>query len=103
LAEVGTYGTFPSGDGLPGGNFAASIDTFHNNIVRPHVPFRDGLVPPSKAVDPPAHAKAAKNVQHVVRSRVKTKPVSQSVQPAHAHDLAIEALTVDTKQKHHHG
>jgi large repetitive protein len=32
------YGNFPSGDGLPGGNFAASIDTFHNNIVLAPVP-----------------------------------------------------------------
>ena len=53
------YGTFPSGDGLPGGNFAASIDTFHNNIVLPPVPFLDGYVPPSAAVvDPPAVATA---------------------------------------------
>jgi uncharacterized protein (TIGR03118 family) len=99
------YGTFPSGDGLPGGDFAASIDTFHNNIVLPPVPFRDGYVPPSKAVDPPAHSKATKTVQHIVRSKVKAKPVSQSVKPAHthAHDQAIEALTVDKKQKRHHG
>ena len=95
------YGTFPSGDGLAGGSFAASIDTFHNNIVLPPVPFRDGYVPPSKAIDPPAHAKAAKNVQHVVRSKVKAKPISQSVKQPRAHDLAIEALTVDTKDKQH--
>ena len=32
------YGTFPTGDGLAGGNFAASIDTFHNKVVLPPVP-----------------------------------------------------------------
>ncbi len=97
------YGTFPSGDGLPGGDFAASIDTFHNNIVLPPVPFRDGFVPPSKAVDPPAHSKTTKTVQHIVKSKVKAKPVTQSVKRAHAHDVAIETLTIDKKQKHHHG
>ncbi len=97
------YGTFPSGDGLAGGAFAASIDTFHKNIVLPPVPFRDGYVPPSKATDPPAHSKTAKTVQHTVRSTVKAKPVSQSVKPAHAHDHAIESLAFDTAKKRHHG
>ena len=27
------YGTFPTGDGIPGGNLAASIATFHNHIT----------------------------------------------------------------------
>ena len=75
------YGTFPSGDGLAGGDFAASIDTFHNNIVLPPVPFRDGYVPPSKAVDPPAHAKTAKTCSAPSGRHCKAKPVSQSVKP----------------------
>ena len=95
------YGTFPSGDGLPGGNFAASIDTFHNNIVRPPVPFRDGYVPPSKAVDPPAHSKAAKIVHHIVKTKVTVKPVRQPVKATTAHDSAIESLTIKTKHKRH--
>ncbi len=97
------YGSFPTGDGLPGGDFAAAIDTFHKNIVLPPVPFRDGYVPPSKAVDPPAHSKAAKNAQHIVRSNVKAKPVSQSAKQPRTHDAAIEALTFDTKDKRHRG
>ena len=78
------YGTFPSGDGLPGGDFAASIDTFHNNIVLPPVPFRDGFVPPSAAVDPPAHSKAAKTVKNVVKTKVTVKTVRQPVKTASA-------------------
>jgi large repetitive protein len=98
------YGTFPSGDGLPGGNFAASIDTFHNNIVRAPVPFLDGFVPPSAAVvAPPVVATStAKHVRQVVRSTPKVKLVSHPATKARAHDLAVEALTVDTKHKRHH-
>ena len=95
------YGTFPSGDGLPGGDFAASIDTFHNNIVLPPVPFRDGFVPPSAAVDPPAHSKAAKTVKHVVKTKVTAKPVRQPVKTASTHDSAIESLTIEPKNKRH--
>ena len=95
------YGTFPSGDGLPGGDFAASIDTFHNNIVLPPVPFRDGFVPPSAAVDPPAHSKAAKTVKNVVKTKVTVKTVRQPVKTASAHDSAIESLTIETKHKRH--
>jgi uncharacterized protein (TIGR03118 family) len=98
------YGKFPSGDGLPGGNFAASIDTFHNNIVLPPVPFQDGYVPPGAAVDPPAHSKTAKPSQKLVHSTVKAKVnlATPPLKQPRAHDLAIEALTLDTKDKRLH-
>ena len=47
------YGSFPSGDGLAGGNFVAEIYTFHN-VVLPFVPIADGYVSPPKGIDPPA-------------------------------------------------
>ena len=47
------YGTFPAGDGLPGGNFVAAILTFHNKVL-PYIPIADGYVPPPKGIDPPA-------------------------------------------------
>ncbi len=52
------YGSFPSGDGRPGGNFEALIATYHD-LVKPYVPSKDGHVSPSLAVDPPAGAAAA--------------------------------------------
>ena len=94
------YGTFPSGDGLPGGNFVASIDTFHNHVVLAPVPAKDGYVPPSAAVDPPAGSKPIKKTVKVVHSAQKA--VSQPVRQAHrVHDLAIESLFVPKKVKHH--
>ena len=41
------YGSFPSGDGLAGGNFVAAIPTFHR-VVLPFVPTADGYVPPPR-------------------------------------------------------
>ena len=47
------YGTFPTGNGRPGGSFEALIATFHNQI-QPFVPSASGYVSPSSASDPPA-------------------------------------------------
>ena len=47
------YGSFPTGDGLPGGNFIGTISTYHR-VVMPFVPTGDGYVPPVKGIDPPA-------------------------------------------------
>jgi hypothetical protein len=99
------YGTFPSGDGLAGGDFAAYIDTFHNHIVLAPVPFKDGYVAPGSAVISPPPLQPAAKVK-VVRTTAKAKPVvTQAVKMASAHDLAIAALTVDKdkKDKPHHG
>jgi uncharacterized repeat protein (TIGR01451 family) len=66
------YGTFPTGDGLPGGNFVAAILTFHNKVL-PYIPIADGYVPPPKGIDPPAgssHAGKAQKTAHI-----KTKVV----------------------------
>jgi large repetitive protein len=93
------YGSFPSGDGLPGGDFVASIDTFHNNIVLAPVPVKDGYVPPSAAVDPPAHGKTVKKPVKVVHSALKV--VSQPVRQAQQnYDAAIESIFGPTKAKH---
>ncbi len=94
------YGTFPSGDGLPGGNFAASIATYHHNIVLAPVPVLDGYVSPGSAViDPPAPNIATKAI--INRSTTAMIRLSQRAQQAEKHDLAIEALTIDKKEKRH--
>ena len=40
------YGRFPTGDGLPGGDFVATIETFHNEVL-PAVPIKNGFVSPA--------------------------------------------------------
>jgi large repetitive protein len=62
------YGTFPTGDGRPGGDFIASIETFHK-VVKPLVPNGAGYVPPSKAVDPPAGSSTATGHAHLKSSK----------------------------------
>ena len=52
------YGKFPTGDGLPGGDFVATIATFHNRVLA-GVPTKNGFVPPAARVDPPAASWAA--------------------------------------------
>ena len=47
------YGQFPTGDGLPGGDFVATIETFHNQVLAA-VPIKDGYAPPAGGVVPPA-------------------------------------------------
>ena len=42
------YGRFPTGDRLPGGDFVATIATFHNRVLA-GVPIKNGYVPPSAA------------------------------------------------------
>jgi hypothetical protein len=100
------YGSFPSGDGLPGGNFAASIATFHKNIVLAPVPVQDGFVAPGAAkVDPPSHA-TTKNYAKSPKNVVQVPPVKvgpQLAKPNRVHDFALEALTTETKAKRHHG
>ena len=44
------YGRFPTGDGLPGGDFVATIATFHNRVLA-GIPVKDGYVPPVAGVD----------------------------------------------------
>jgi hypothetical protein len=95
------YGTFPSGDGLAGGNFAASISTFHNHVVLAPVPVKDGYVAPGSAViDPPAAVKEARKVRHV-RAAPKVTLESHPAKRANVHDVAIGALISDTKAQFH--
>jgi large repetitive protein len=95
------YGTFPSGDGLAGGNFAAFIDTFHNHIVLAPVPYKDGFVAPGAAVlDPPTPKIATK--AKVVRATASVKvAASLSTKQASVHDQAIGALILEKKDKRH--
>ncbi len=94
------YGTFPTGDGLAGGNFAAAISTFHNDVTLAPVPVRDGYVAPGAVtIDPPSSvAKTAKKVR-LVESKAGVKLVIQPAKQANVHDLAMWALTFDKKAK----
>ena len=77
------YGSFPSGDGLAGGNFVTTISTFHNTIL-PFVPIADGYVPPKNGIDPPANAKLPKFHQPVAKNSklVAHKTKASAVQTA---------------------
>jgi uncharacterized protein (TIGR03118 family) len=107
------YGTFPTGNGRPGGEFLAVINTFHN-VVEPFIPAKDGYVPPSLAViDPPQPAKShaesgAKRKLHVQTAlpqtprvavvRMPAKPASTG--PGHStRDQAIESLIAEATGK----
>ena len=96
------YGNFPSGDGLPGRDFVVAIDTFHNNIVLPYVPIRDGYVPPSVAVDPPAHPTSPlKKV--TINRHVSSRVVHRTAHQAKLVDHAVESLIAWTKTQQHLG
>jgi hypothetical protein len=102
------YGVFPTGDGRPGGDFQAWIETYHN-IVKPSVPVPAGYVPPSAAIDPPVgtsassrhthlsrhghvnfiHANKAARVVHRVKGRVTQ---ADSTAEHGTHDKALEWL-----------
>jgi large repetitive protein len=94
------YGSFPTGDSLAGGNFAASISTFHNHITLAPVPVQDGFVAPGAVTidPPPSVAKTAKKVR-LVETKAKVKPATQTVKQSTVHDLAMGALTFDKKGK----
>ena len=86
-ALAGTfYGTFPTGDGLPG-NFEATIYTFHN-VVLPFVPAAGYSSPPA-GIDPPAGTKLPK-----VSSKTKTNAVvvSTSTQKVATKNAKLKAV-----------
>ena len=112
------YGTFPSGDGRPGGDFVALIATIHD-VVEPFVPSRDGYVPRSSSViDPPkpstvsrAHPGTQKKTHPQAahtparRSTVVRAPKKTPVKPAttsaghDTHDKALESLAHEPSGK----
>ncbi len=101
------YGSFPTGDGLAGGNFVADILTFHNKVL-PFVPIADGYVPPVKGIDPPAGsapAGKAHNTVHVktkapvVKSTVAQKIVAQKIEHEMI-DQALRELVAEARAEH---
>ena len=92
------YGVFPSGDGIAGGDFVVAIDTFHNGITLPYVPARDGYVPPSAAVDPPAQTMPIKKTAKTIHST--PKEVSHPSNRAKLVDQALDSLHVGAEPKH---
>ncbi len=117
------YGTFPTGDGLSGGNFVALISAFHNKVYGP-MPVASGRVPPvstpgtqpvsTLVSDPPVVRTTSKGSRTVSLARISgSDNGSQGANPAvalaqpqtssSANDLAIEALVLDdtTTTTHH--
>ncbi len=95
------YGTFPTGNGLPGGNFAAAISTYHNHIVLKPVPVQDGYVAPGASKVGPAPKEST--TAAVVRATPAATVMPRAVPQTGAHDLAIEALTFDEKKDKRRG
>ncbi len=87
------YGIFPSGDGLPGGDFVATIATYHH-LVLPAVPIKDGYVPPS--LNPTGGARSAAQIAALSRAAAQSAAhaaaTSAHITRLH-HDLALEALS----------
>lgn len=102
------YGSFPTGDGLAGGNFVADILTFHN-VVLPFVPIVDGYVPPAKGIDPPAGSSHAGKTHKAAQIKTKVAVArTTAAQKTTAHktklekfDEALGELAAETKAKHH--
>jgi hypothetical protein len=98
------YGTFPTGDGLPGGDFVAAIYTFHNKIL-PFVPIAVGYVPPAKGIDPPAGSSAGKahkfvKTKPLVVASPKTQKMEARAAKLEAYDAALRELVAESKAKH---
>ena len=74
------YGTFPTGDGLAGGNFVADIYTYRNVVLR-YVPIADGYVPPRAATDPPAGLSSTPTTHKAATITHKTKAVTVNPTP----------------------
>jgi hypothetical protein len=98
------YGTFPTGDGLAGGNFVADIYTFHNKIL-PFVPIADGYVPPPKGIDPPAGSSQAGKGHKLVKTHgaadnAVTQKIAIRDARLKAFDEGLSQLAVASKAKH---
>ena len=89
------YGTFPTGDGLPGGDFVADISTFHNKVL-PFVPVRTGFSPPPAGIDPPAgrrsSTKRAPTSTPALQSR---RPRNSRRSTKHSSELVATSKTKD--------
>ncbi len=88
------YGKFPTGDGLPGGDFVATIATFHDRVLS-GVPVKDGFVPPAARVDHPAASQAAARRAARRAAEVASQSTAAHKVPAAVHDAAVQALSVE--------
>lgn len=83
------YGTFPSGNGQPGGNFSALINSFHNVILSP-LPVPNGFANPSTGA-------TATIVKTTVTHAASPTPAAAKVKPKIVHDTALAALVAAKK------
>jgi hypothetical protein len=86
------YGPFPTGDGLPGRDFAAEIFASGNKIYLE--PLKDGYVPPSAATDPPAKTKPVKTTP---KPKTTSKPIKKPANQQSAYEKALQRLISETK------
>jgi hypothetical protein len=86
------YGRFPTGDGLPGGDFVATIATFHNRVLA-GVPIKDGYSPPTAGIDPPQGSSAARRRDAHPAIGVPAKGTTARRVSAAVHDAAMQALS----------
>jgi hypothetical protein len=92
------YGKFPTGDGLPGGDFVAEVETFHH-LVLPLVPIKSGYVPPPAGIDPPAGSSTAKKpVTHHAAAGVSHTSAAPKA-PTAVHDAAVHGVSSDGSHK----
>jgi hypothetical protein len=89
------YGNFPSGDGIPGGDFVVAISTFHAGITLPYVPLKDGYVPPSAAVDPPAHTPTGPVKKPAKATESQRTIAAHAARQARLVDRALHALSLE--------
>jgi hypothetical protein len=94
------YRTFPTGDGLAGGDFVAEIYTFHT-VILPFVPSADGYVPPPKGIDPPAGSSSKAKRVHIKTSVIvdhtATRKLATQNERLGAYDEALRELVGETK------
>jgi hypothetical protein len=99
------YGSFPTGDGVPGGNFVAAIYTFHDKVL-PFVPIASGYSPPAAGIDPPAGTKLPRAKRNTIVHQ--TEPLVASAAASRmaslnaklkAVDAALSELVISTKGK----
>jgi hypothetical protein len=86
------YGTFPTGDGLAGGDFVATIATFHDRVFS-GVPIKDGYARPADGVDPASRSSTAERRQPRLAAHALLHSGAAPHSADAVHDAAMQALS----------